>query len=795
MAKIIFTSRFVRDAPPAQLENYVQYIGTREGVEKIDESKRYFPVTAAQKKLIRQILKDMPDTKDMLEYEDYEAQATIGNASEFITCALEQHLDIAAMKENYVDYVANRPRVERIGEHGLFTDAGDPVILSKVKEEVATHQGPVWTHVVSLRREDAKRLGYDSGKEWMSLLRSKRAMLSKYMKIDSENLKWYAAFHNEGHHPHVHIMVYSKKDNDGYLTKAGIEAMRSELAHSIFRQDFAQIYEGQKETRSQVKEEVASRMKEMVSELSQGVSTNRSVAEKLLLLSKRLANTGGKKVYGYLKADVKAIIDQIVEELARDPKIQEAYEVWGRWQNEIRMTYASTPARLLPLSQQKAFKSIKNMVIAEALSLNGDSDYLEAWKLFDEKYDEELDEDIEELEQIPGDDEEGYAQWNETYQMARQYLYGTEGREKDYIKAFSLFTLEAEKGNAYACYALGRLYASGLGVEQDLTLSEEWYAKALAVLQFTEQRCPEREKPYLQYRIGKMYAAGLGTKQDYAHAAEWFQKAVQCNHKYAKYSLAGLYRRGQGVELDEQKAFALYQLSAEQGNAYACYEAAKMLCAGIGTEVSLEKAEGYFTRAFCGFRFMESNSHDDKLQYRLGQMLYQGIGTKADPMRAVQYWMEAVKMEHKQAKYALAKHWLMHGNGDMQKAVQWMEEEADTGNDYAAYLLGKTFVTGQFVEQNLAMGVYWLTKAAEAGNPYAQYFLEHMNEEPSYPNVFLAATKLLRQLEALFREEFKEAAGGSNLLVDRKQRRKTKEKKIAQGHKEDDREPEQKVHG
>ena len=260
MAKLILTSRYIRDAPPEHLQNYVRYISTREGVEKADESKKNLPATSAQKDLIRQLLKDMPESRDMLEYEDYRQRPTIGNASEFITQALERDLDMAAMKENYVDYLANRPRVERIGEHGLFTDAGRPVILAEVQKEVSGHKGPVWTHVISLRREDAARLGYDSAREWMALLRSKRAMLSRHMKIDSADLRWYAAFHNEGHHPHVHLMVYSAKDNDGFLTKAGIEAMRSELAHDIFRQDFAQIYEGQNLARSSLKEKAAERM-------------------------------------------------------------------------------------------------------------------------------------------------------------------------------------------------------------------------------------------------------------------------------------------------------------------------------------------------------------------------------------------------------------------------------------------------------------------------------------------------------------------------------------------------------
>ena len=666
MAKLIFTSRYIRDAPPEHLQNYVRYISTREGVEKADESKKNLPATSAQKDLIRQLLKDMPESKDMLEYEDYCRCSTIGNASEFITQAMERNLDMAAMKENYVDYLANRPRVERIGEHGLFTDAGRPVILSEVQKEVSGHKGPVWTHVVSLRWEDAARLGYDSAREWMALLRSKRAMLSRHMKIDSADLRWYAAFHNEGHHPHVHLMVYSAKDNDGFLTKAGIEAMRSELAHDIFRQDFAQIYEGQNLARSSLKEKAAERMCLLADSMLQGVCENPIIGEKLQQLSGRLKNTGGKKVYGYLKADVKRLVDQIVDELAKDPAVSEAYRAWGEWQDQIRLTYSSKAPPLPPLSSQKQLKSIKNMVIAEALKLGGHhflsetsgQEKIQTEARLDELEERILDgsEEIEETEieletetepvsadaesmleaeeflsepelDVPGlfegkEKTSAKAEWSRQYKLARSYLYGSKKVPQDFQEAIRLFCQEAEQGNALAMYDLGRMWADGLGVEADPDAAKEWYRKALDAFLSAEKELPERKKTYLQYRIGKMYLAGLGTDQSYETAALWLDRAAEKSHKYAQYTLAGLYAKGQGVEKDLKHAFELYHASAIQGNPYASYEMAKMFRDGTGTKKSAGQAEEHFQDAFSGFQVLEEQSHDDKLQYRLGQMLY-----------------------------------------------------------------------------------------------------------------------------------------------------------------------------
>ena len=476
MPKIIFTSRYLRDAPPEQLENYVRYVSTREGVEKVEGSRDSLPSTAQQKDLIRQIVRDFPSAKEMLEYTDFLLRPTIGNASEFISCAMEQNLDLTGKRENYVDYIANRPRVERLGDHGLFTDAGKAIVLKQVQEEVVGHKGPVWTHVISLRREDATRLGYDSAAQWMSLLRSKRAMLCRHMKIDSANLRWYAAFHNEGHHPHVHLMVYSAKDNDGYLTKESIEAMRSELAHDIFRQDFAHIYEEQNKARADLKKGAADVVQEMMDALRRSTVASAEIEKMMVRLAERLQNTGGKKVYGYLKRDVKNLVDQIVDELAKEGKVDALYRAWGKWQDEILSTYQnSTP----PLSRQPQFKSLKNMVIAEALKLGSGDFIFEDEAVPDQTEPEDgeslfLNEDVsggEEIQdiffedmnaweeyEIPEDDirqsgrgiPDFYAEWNKNYKLARQYLYGEKGTGQDFAKAFSLFRQEAEAGNALA---------------------------------------------------------------------------------------------------------------------------------------------------------------------------------------------------------------------------------------------------------------------------------------------------------------------------------------------------------
>ncbi len=749
MPKIIFTSRYLQDAPPEQLENYVRYISTREGVEKMEGSRDSLLSTAQQKDLIRQIVRDFPSAKEMLEYTDFLLRPTIGNASEFISCAMEQNLDLIGKRENYVDYIANRPRVERLGEHGLFTDAGKAVVLKQVQEEVAGHKGPVWTHVISLRREDAARLGYDSAAQWMSLLRSKRAMLCRHMKIDSANLRWYAAFHNEGHHPHVHLMVYSVKDNDGYLTKESIEAMRSELAHDIFRQDFAHIYEEQNRSRADLKKGAADVVQEMMDAMRQSTVASTEIEKMMVRLAERLQNTGGKKVYGYLKRDVKNLIDQIVDELAKEGKVDALYRAWGKWQDEILLTYQNSTPPLPPLSSQPQFKSLKNMVIAEALKLGSGNFIFEDEAVPEPEDGESLspgedvpggeeipdafpeDMDAGEGDGIPEDDirqsgrgiPDFYAEWNKNYKLARRYLYGEKGARQDFAKAFSLFRQEAEAGNALAMHDLGRMCADGLGLEADQDAAQGWYARALEAFHAAEKEARERKRPYLQYRIGKMYAAGLGTVQDYETAARWLAQAAAAGHKYAQYSLAGLYRQGQGVPQDDVQAFHLYGCSAEQGNPYAEYELARMYRDGTGTQRDVSQAEIHFQNTFSGFLHLEAKSSDDKLQYRLGQMLHTGTGTEKDDDAAAAYWERAAKLGNVHAQYALGKLWLETGGGNTAQAVRWITKAAKAGNAAAQYTLGKLCLAGEVVEKDTARAVELFTLSAGQGNEYAAYRL------------------------------------------------------------------------
>lgn len=314
-------------------------------MDTMTESEMFLPVTDMQKQLIEIIIKDAPDTIDLFECTDYESNLTIKNATEFINSAVDSNYDLVGKKKNYVDYIANRPRVDKIGTHGLFSATDDPIVIATVAEEISQHTGNVWTNIISLRREDATRLGYDNAKSWMALLRSHATEIATNMKIAPENFRWYAAMHNESNHPHVHMIAYSVNPKEGYLTENGIENIRADLAKDIFRQDLMQIYTEQTKIRNNLTLDSRNILEEIVTQIETGGYENKKVESMMVTLSLKLNNTSGKKVYGYLSKEVKEIIDRIVDELAKDERLTKLYNLWYEKRYAVLKTYTDTPSR------------------------------------------------------------------------------------------------------------------------------------------------------------------------------------------------------------------------------------------------------------------------------------------------------------------------------------------------------------------------------------------------------------------------------------------------------------------
>ena len=535
MARLITKFKYLKLSDRQSVGGYAKYIATREGVEKVDDTFKNDPPTEKQKKLMDKILRDFPDSKDMLEYEDYLKEPTLGNASEFISRALEDNAHKAAGVKTYADYIATRPRAERFGSHGLFTDDGVRVKLEDVSKELNEYEGNVWTVIISLRREDAERLGFNSGERWRDMLRTQTEAIAKNFKIPVEDLKWYAAFHNESHHPHVHLMVYSSEQAKPYLTQKGIMNLRSAFAKDIFADDLLSAYGKQTEQRNLIRAQSRDVIGEIVSRINSGAYDNPAVENKLLELANRLSKTSGKKQYGYLKADVKAIVNGIVSELANDKRIAALYDLWYEWREEVIRTYTEELPDRISLVDNPEFKSIKNVVIQEALNIA-------AARLIADEQDEQSDnvmevsepktDEVEEREYTPAPKSVQRSRMWQLYQNAKELL----DRESDAYDPNTAVNLLIE--------------AAGLGCG------------------------------VAKYRLGKMFLRGEDAPKNVEYALRWLEESVSEGNQYAEYLLGKTLLRGEDVEQNIRRAENLLRRSSNQGNRYASYTLGKTLLDG-----------------------------------------------------------------------------------------------------------------------------------------------------------------------------------------------------------------------
>lgn len=366
MSQIIVTSRFLSPKNSSKRKNYTKYIATRETVEIREQKKS----TENQQKLLDELLTDFPESKHYLEFEDYEKSPTTENASELISAIIERNADVIGNRQNFVGYMAMRPGVEKRGAHGLFNESDQPIILERVANEIANHPGIVWSHVISLRREDAVRLGYDNSDRWRELVMRHINDIAEQTKIPLCNVKWYAAFHDTTHHPHIHLIVYSKNPKQGFLTKQGINMIRSVFANDIFFDDLQSIYQEQTVKRDELKAESKKYVEELMKKIRENDFNNAELENLMFILKKQLDSTSGKKVYGYLKPEIKKTVNEIFKILAQDKNIAELYEKWCELERQKYKTYTQKEKEFLPLWENKVFQPVRNMIIHEVSEMN-----------------------------------------------------------------------------------------------------------------------------------------------------------------------------------------------------------------------------------------------------------------------------------------------------------------------------------------------------------------------------------------------------------------------------------------
>ena len=742
MSQLIVTSRYLKSGNQknkTKRRNYTKYIATRETVEIRSQKfvDRNANATKNQEQLINDLINDFPESKRYLEYEDYEREPTIENAGELISTIVERNADVVGNRQNFVGYMAMRPGVEKRGSHGLFNERDEPIILNQAANEIAEHKGNVWSHVVSLRREDAVRLGFDNSDAWRELVKRHISDIAKAQNIPLCNLKWYAAYHDTTHHPHIHLLVYSTNPKQGFLTKAGIDKIRSVFANDIFHDDLQSIYQEQTVSRDELKAVSKKEFESIVNMIASNDHTDPQLEELIKKLYIQLQNVKGKKVYGYLPKEIKETVNKIFSELAKDENIQQLYDKWCSLERLKYKTYTLKETELPELVDNKVFQPVRNMIICTVLNM----------KPFDvnteiensEPNDEYIDntpqnmsplfDDAEPLEEKETDESAAaikyYIKWNDQYKKACKLIYGKDAKLNDFKKAEQLLLSESQRGNVLAVYDLGKLYSTDKLGERNEETSIAKYTRALQGFLQIEPNS-KKLKPYVQYRIGKMFCYGLGTEQDYEKAFEWFERSAKQKNKFAQFSLANLYYYGSGIEKDLSQAFLWYQRASSQGQPYAAYSIAQMYRYGEYVTKDNDTAQRYYKQALSEFLKIENDDMaNDDLFYKLGQMFKLGLGTDSDVTKAIEYFRRSAEMNNKNGLFEYGKALLIgeHIPQNTDSAVKLLEKAVKLKNSNAKRFLALEYISGEHLEQDIEKGITLLTECADSRDFIACYRL------------------------------------------------------------------------
>lgn len=544
----------------------MRYIATRERVELIQNDR---PPTRKQEQLIAKLVKDFLDAKEMGEYGDYQEHPTKANASAFISQALEENWSDVQESDGYMKYIATRPRAERLGAHGLFGDK-DGVELDKAMAELENYTGNVWTHIISLKREDAERLGYDNARAWRNLLRAHRNDIAAAMNIPPQDFRWYAAFHDEGDHPHVHMMAWSVKPGQAYLSQDGIRQIKSKLTNDIFQQEMLHLYEQKTVSRDQLVREARQAMRELVQQMQTRICDHPEAERLMQELALQLETVKGKKSYGYLPKKQKALVDEIVDQMEQLPTVAECYEQWWQLQGQVEDFYSEKERHRPPLSRQKEFRQIKNAVIQEAETIRLGEITFE---------DETLD-----LRQGNEVDNGKDVSWDfRTLRMDVQDEYSSLAERDDAVESMREL---AENGDIHAQYFMGELYRDGPLLPPDWVMARYWFDKAA-----------KQGYAAAQYALGKLYLSDDASVHDPELGIQWLEYAAYNGNHDASYRLGKEYLKGESVRRDTRKAMDHIYTSAQAGNLHAQYLLGKLLLQGKAVERDKEAGIQWLSQA------------------------------------------------------------------------------------------------------------------------------------------------------------------------------------------------------
>ena len=537
----------------------------------------------------------------------------------------------------YAEYIATREGVEilrggmlgyigeRQGSNGLFSDEGEKINLSAISREIDEHPGNVWGIIISLKREDAERLGYNSAEQWMNLLRSHRNDIAKEMHILPSNLRWYAAYHNKEKNPHVHIMVWSKEPREPFLSREGIHNLKQTFATDIFRQELTSIYKKQTEVRDDLKEKYKNIIAKVVAEIKNGDhAVSPELVMKMQLLSEKLEKHKGKKVYGYLPKETKALVNEIVKMLGNDPQLSELYDAWYGYKCETVRTYTDTMPDKIPIEENEEFKSIRNAVVSAVRDIHTPPDQPDYAVDHDYSKLKEHADDFDYLYRYANayDDPIGY------YRLGRYYFEKTDDMEN----AEWWLRMAADEGNSLSAYLIYKAYRDGKFDETPSDMMKYLRKAADAKFGYAEyeyakylrDKSPDEAKEYLrraaehgchqaEYAYGKI----LFEEGNREEARSWFERsAVEDEWTQTRVGLLLYY------QYEDYEAGKEYMHRASDAG----YEPAKEAIRAINNNLNAQIIIGV-----CDLFYYASNIIDDRAEDMYAQehqVNYHGIDKK-----------------------------------------------------------------------------------------------------------------------------------------------------------------------
>jgi hypothetical protein len=165
-------------------------------------------------------------------------------------------------------------------------------------------------------------------------------------------------------------MVWSSDPREGYLSKDALLKLQSQLTNEIFHGELQELYVKKDVRYKELTAAAREAMGRLMRQLEYTETNSAAIEQKMAALARALEAVKGKKAYGYLKKPLKAQVDEIVDALAELPEVAACYAEWNRLKDELDGYYHDEVQREhRPLSQQKEFRAIKNMVIREAENL------------------------------------------------------------------------------------------------------------------------------------------------------------------------------------------------------------------------------------------------------------------------------------------------------------------------------------------------------------------------------------------------------------------------------------------